>query len=290
MTHDIRYLVAWAGDKRSQDALVLGAVLARTFNASLEVLYVLVQEEQVTLQHAGEANFRNHAVEQVQERLDAAVAHLDADLPVRTHLRVAGSVVEGIVGATEELHASLVVIGAGSGGGRPVASPIVGSLLHASPVPVAMAPRGYRRNTFARLDELACAVGTRPGAQQVVEEAVEGVARVGLPLRLISLVDLGGKDDAGAAATAQARRSLDEAESAVAGRCAVSTEVGEGKNLKQAVKRISWNPGSALMVGSSRLAGGRRTFVGTTATRMLINLPIPMIIVPAPEATSGVSA
>jgi hypothetical protein len=53
--------------------------------------------------------------------------------------------------------------------------------------------------------------------------------------------------------------------------------------MKQAVESIAWEPRSILLVGSSRLAPGRRTFLGTTAARILRHLPIPMVVVPRSE-------
>lgn len=277
-----RYMVAWAGDKRSKDALKLGEVLARTFGAGLDVAFVVHTESVRTVQHAGERDFQDRVVEQARAGLEAAVAGLDESLDVRLHIRRSPSVAHGIIETAQDAGAGLVVIGAGSGGrGAPV-SPIVGALLHASPVPVAMAPRGYRKRAFDTLSELACAVGARPGAQQVVEESVSAVERVGLPLHLVSLVDLEGRDrQASKEAKEAAERAIEQAEADVAGRCEVRTDIGKGRNLKAAVGKIDWQERSALVVGSSRLAVGRQAFLGTMATRMLAHLPIPMIVVPA---------
>lgn len=286
-----RYMVAWAGDKRSKDALKLGEVLARTFGAGLDVAFVVHTESVRTVQHAGERNFQDRVVEQARTSLENAVADLDDSLDVRLHIRRSPSVTHDILDTAQDVGAAAIIIGAGSGGrGAPV-SPIVGALLRASPVPVAMAPRGYRKRSFDTLSELACAVGARPGAQQVVEESVSAVERVGLPLHLVSLVDLEGRDrQASKEAKAGAERAIEQAEVDVAGRCEVRTDIGKGKNLKAAVSAIDWQERSALVVGSSRLATGRQAFLGTMATRMLAHLPIPMIVVPAKHDDGGSAA
>lgn len=286
-TGQARYLVAYAADRRSRDALALAGVLAQTFDAALDVVYIVHEPSTRTSHQPNTADFAAHVREQARQWLEDARDRVPAGVPVELHLRDAASVATGLFDATTELGSALIVIGSGSGSGRPlVASPVVGAVLHASPVPVAMAPRKYgigREDQRGPLEELACAVGTRPGAQQVLEEAVGAVGRVNLPLRLVSLVDLTGHDrSAGKAARRAAEEALLAAADQVGERSVVRTDVGRGKNLKQAAGRIAWNPRSALLVGSSRLAQGRQTFLGTTASRLLAHLPIPMIVVPRP--------
>ncbi|CAM3075598.1 universal stress protein [Dermacoccus abyssi] len=239
-----RYLVAWGGDKRSQDALKLGSVLARTFDATLDIVYVVHHPTHTATLAIGDTSFEKGVEKEARGWLKKAAKSVDKDLNVETHVAHDTSVTQGILRTAEQLGSAMIVIGAGSGPGQPVAAnPIVGGLLHASPVPVAMAPRNYRKKKFDTLSSLSAAIGPRPGAQEIVLEAAEGVARVGLPLVLISLV-----------------------------------------SLKHAVKKMDWDERTALMVGSSRLARGRTTFLGTSATRMLAALPVPMIIVPRSDA------
>ncbi|OMH31324.1 universal stress protein [Tersicoccus sp. Bi-70] len=282
-----RYLVAYAADRRSKDALALAGVLARTFDAALDVVYIVHEPSARTAHQPNTADFAAHVRDQARAWLEEARDRVPAGVPVELHLRDAASVTAGVLDAAAELGSALIVIGSGSGSGRPlVASPVVGALLHASPVPVAMAPRKYGagRGETGPLEELACAVGTRPGAQQVLEEAVEAVGRVNLPLRLVSLVDLAGHDRAaGRAARQEAEQALQDAAARVGERGVVRTDVGRGKDLKHAAARIDWNPRSVLLIGSSRLAQGRQTFLGTTAARLLAHLPIPMIVVPRPD-------
>lgn len=186
----VRYLVAWGGDARSKDALTLGATLARTFRADLAVVYV-VREETFGAHTFGDVSFTEEVVRQasegVQKHLDA-LADLDN---VVLHVRRSGSVAKGVLDAAKEIDADLIVIGAGTGTRTLTTNAIVSGLLHASPVPVAMAPRGYRKDAPAVLTELVAAVGLRAGAGRILEEAIRGVERVSLPLRLVSLLELG---------------------------------------------------------------------------------------------------
>ena len=274
----VRYLVAWGGDARSKDALALGATLARTSRAELAVVYV-VREETFGAHTFGDVSFTEEVVRQasegVQKHLDALTGLDDVVL----HIRRSGSVAEGVLDAAKEIDADLIVIGAGTGTRALSTNAIVTALLHASPVPVAMAPRGYRKDAPAELTELVAAVGPRAGAGRILEEAIRGVERVSLPLRLVSLLELGTDVDVPDERVASVRAALARAAEEV-DVDEVTPQVGQGKNLKEAISHIEWKPDSALIIGSSRLAQGKQTFIGTVASRMLAHLPIPMIVAP----------
>jgi nucleotide-binding universal stress UspA family protein len=68
-----------------------------------------------------------------------------------------------------------------------------------------------------------------------------------------------------------------------------SAEVAEGPTIEDAVRGLEWHAGEIVLVGSSRLATPHHLFLGSTAAKMLRELPVPMIVVPrtaAPGATS----
>lgn len=279
-----RYLVAWGGDKRSADALKLGEVLARTFGARLDIVYVVQTESQLFAQHAGERGFESLVAQRARRWVREAAASVGKDITVEPHVIRASSIAAGILDAAQRVNATVIVIGAGSGGRRPVMNnPIVSGLLHASTVPVAMAPRGYRKESFDKLTEITSAIGARPGAQLVVDEAVEASLRAGVPLRLLSLVELSDDKKLPEDARRQAQLALENARDMVAGRCEVTMSVAEGRTLRHAVKHAAWDPRSIVAIGSSRLANHRTTFLGTAAMRMLSELPVPMMVVPRPE-------
>ena len=57
----------------------------------------------------------------------------------------------------------------------------------------------------------------------------------------------------------------------------------DGSTVEAAVESLSWEDGDVVVVGSSRLAQPRRLFLGSTASKMLRVLPVPMVVVPATE-------
>lgn len=279
-----RYLVAYGGDKRSKDALRLGVALAASFKAELDIVLV-VRTETPGAGHAPVGDISPLLREQAGHWLDEALTLVPDGLTARTHVRGNSSIAQGVLEAAADLDVAMIVVGAASGGSKLAFTigPVATALLHASPVPVAMAPRRY--TPAGRLERLYCALGTRPGAQLVLDEAVEGVARSGMDLRLLSLLELDGPDgDDGArdrveGLMEQTMRRLDDNE--------VVFEIGQGRNIKQAIESVRWHPHSVLMVGSSRLAQGNQTFLGSTAARMLRHLPVPMIVVPRPATADA---
>ena len=276
-----RYLVAWGGDKRSEDALKLGAVLARTFGAKLDIVYVVHHPSRTVTLTAGDLTYEQEVGKQARGWLKKAAKSVGKGVEVETHVAHDTSITQGILRTVERLGSRAVIIGAGSGAGQPVAAnAIVGGLLHASPVPVAMAPRNYRKSAFETLASLSAAIGPRPGAHEVAVEAAEAVHRVGLPLQLVSLVSLSEDKSLHVDGFDEAERVLAVAARRVGDRAEVTTVIGQGRSLKRAVKKLEWDERTALLVGSSRLARGRTTFLGSAATRMLSSLPVPMIVVP----------
>jgi nucleotide-binding universal stress UspA family protein len=60
----------------------------------------------------------------------------------------------------------------------------------------------------------------------------------------------------------------------------VTVEMGRGRTMAEAVASIDWGAGGLLLLGSSRLAQGRQTFLGPTAARILRHVPVPVVVVP----------
>lgn len=276
-TTPVRYVVGYGGDKRSRDAVRLGVAMARAAGAELELVLVVRTGDPYQGVYPPVGEIGAVVREQARSWLREARQLVPGDVVARTHLREAHSVATGLTEAAAELGARLIVVGAGLGAGRVSVHPAVDALLHSAPVPVALAPRGYEGR--APLTHLYAAVGTRPGAHQVIDEAAHAVERTGLELVLLSL--LPGEDGAG-----QARRAveqhLERAAAEVRRTGPVVFRIAAGPTLKKAVRAVDWAPGGVLLVGSSRLAQGRQIFLGSTAARILAHLPVPMVVVPRP--------
>ena len=212
-------------------------------------------------------------------------------------MRYADSFAEGLVAAAEEFGASHIVVGAANGGlrGRHRLGSVATELLHSSHVPVVLAPEGSRRIEPATgVTRITAAIGTRPGADALLDEATSLAADTGAELRLLSLVtvDLPASVDTGViriAGAAHADQVLAQARAGLPGNGDTEVIVGRGDSIEDAVSHLSWEPGEVAIVGSSRLAQPRRLFLGSTAAKMLHELPVPMIVVPRTRAAEGES-
>ncbi|MFF3602040.1 universal stress protein, partial [Kitasatospora indigofera] len=226
--------------------------------------------------------------------LAEAAQLVPADVTAHTHLVYAESFADGLLEAAERLGGELIVVGAARGGllGRFTIGSVASSLLHASHVPVALAPEGARNGALGEgISRVTCAVGTRAGAEALLQAGIQVADSNSVPLRLVSLVGVdlpGGHDDPtilakGAehaeAAAARARAALDA-------NAEVTTVVASGTSIEDAVTRLDWDPNEVVLVGSSRLAQPHRLFLGSTAAKMLHELPVPMIVVPREVAAT----
>jgi len=280
-------LVGYTANGAGADALAVASRLAAAADAPLEVVMVLPSEAGNSSVPA-DAGYERHLRAQSREWLAEASTHLGADVASKLHLRYAESFAEGLIDAAHEFDARLIVIGTARGGllGRSRIGSVANELLHSSDVPVLLAPSGSRELPAAQgITRITAAVGTRPGADALLESAIRLARATSAPLRLLSLVpiDLPAGLDADLAAltsSVHAEEVLDEARQALPEGIEATVETATGETIEDAVRALDWHQGELVLVGSSRLAAPRHLFLGSTAAKMLRELPAPMIVVP----------
>ena len=283
----MRYVVGYTANARGHDAVHLAVALARNHDVSLDLVLVIPEDSPFNAVYPPEAGYNDILNEQAQRWLDEGLALVPADVTARAHIRRGDSEAQTLIDVAVEMDAAALVIGATNGGlfKRFTIGSVASSLLHSSPVPVALAPHGYQRTD--PITRLSCGFGTRPGADELLDVAVESARDRGLPLRLVSLLALDGGYSPGLADAAWVHAadhlSADRL-AAVGGSAAETPEpeivVAQGRTIEEAVDRLDWEDGEILLIGSSRLAQHRVTFLGSTANRILRALPVPMIVVP----------
>lgn len=283
----MKYVVGCIADKRGREAISLALALARSLaaptHAELELVHII---RGVAPQDAATRNERVYQEFQAQSAgkwMERALALVPSHMVARTHIRFAGSMAEGLLEAVSAFRADLVVVGAASTGPfrRFTVGSVANALLHSSPVPVALAPSGYLPPR--EITRITCALGTRTGADSVLEVAVDSAAIRHVPLRLISLVALDNDahhQDAGQWARTHARATLERAVEGVRNRTIVTADLAHGRSTEAAIDSLDWDESEIVMIGSSRLAERSRIFLGSTANKMLRALPVPMIVVP----------
>ncbi|PTT17718.1 universal stress protein [Microbacterium sp. HMWF026] len=286
-----RVVVGYTATDAGADALALGARLGTALGTSVHVVVVL-PSAQGNVSIPSDASYDRLVEDTARGWLRDALAPFPG---IRGHVRYAADVSDGLVAAAEEFGAAVLVVGTGGGGprGRHRLGTTAEELVHSAPVPVALAPEGARHvDPSVGLPRITTAIGTRPGADVLLDTAVATAQRAHAPLRLLSLagVDLPGRVDAGLTrltAQAHAQDVLDTVRGSLPAEIEAEALVGAGSDIEDAVSRIDWLPGEVALVGSSRLAQPRRLFLGSTAGRILRALPVPMIVVPRTSETSS---
>ncbi|MET4541631.1 nucleotide-binding universal stress UspA family protein [Arthrobacter bambusae] len=285
----MRYVVGYTANARGHDAVHLAVALARNHDVSLDLVLVVPEDSPFNAVYPPETGYNDILTEQAQRWLDEGLALVPADVTARGHIRRGDSEAQTLIDTAVEMDAAALVIGATNSGlfKRFTIGSVASSLLHSSPVPVVLAPQGYHRTD--PITRMSCGFGTRPGADELLDVAVESARDRGLPLRLVSLLALDGGDSPELAAAAREHAAARLA--AVVGSAGSTDQaaslhkepeivVAQGRTIEEAVDRLDWEDGEILLIGSSRLAQQRATFLGTTANRILRALPVPMIVVP----------
>lgn len=286
-----RFVVGYTDTAAGQDAVALGARLAIAHGASLDVVVVLPAGDR-SLTAPFDAGYDNYLRGKANDWLEKAVGLIPASVTRQSHVRYADSFAVGLGDAAAEFGATRIVVGAAGGGlrGRHRLGSTANELLHSSAVPVVLAPEGSRRiDPEVGITRVTAAIGTRPGAEVLLDEAVATATRTGAELRLVSLVtvDLPASVDTGVirlAGEAHAAEVLASVQATLPDDLEVEVVVARGDSIEDAVQHLSWEPGEIAMVGSSRLAQPRRLFLGSIAGKMLHELPVPMIVVPRTRA------
>ncbi len=273
----MRYVVGYTDTPAGHDALALGERLARQSKATLDIVLV-VPDLPVGLTPP-DATYDRYVDATARRWLDRAETALAPEIKRSHVLTRSDSAPEALLAALEP-DADVLIVGAKRNAlGHLTLGTVTSSLLHTSPVPVAVAPEGsqvsLRKEPVSRV---TCFLGTRPGGPVLLENAIDFARNRNVPLRIVSLVTLDrmttedAPDEIVEAAAKLAREQLDTP---------VTTETGAGTSIEDAVRATDWELTEIALIGSSRLAQPRRLFIGSTATKVSRVLPVPLIVVPS---------
>lgn len=191
----------------------------------------------------------------------------------------------GLAELAARTDADVVVIGSAPRGGRSRIS--LGStadqLLHGSPVPVALAPRGYGGSPPPGLGQLTVAYRRDPASDQAVRQAVALATQLDVPLRLITLVVSGGRCSVVKEMLDRVREQVAaDLETVARGRWPVRAEVEvlEGRDVAAALSAVDWPAGAMLICASSQAGPLRRVFLGDVSLKIIRSAPCPVMMLP----------
>jgi nucleotide-binding universal stress UspA family protein len=279
----VGYLATPTGD----DGVALASAIANTFGATVDV--VLVVREEFPDGHPGRAEYQQLLIRKGEEWIAQATSALSAaGVSANSNVLVGESYSESLIAFAEEKDSDLIVIGGARDGifGGHVIGSVAGALLHCSPIPVALAPRGYAEDPPAAITSLTAAVPTRAGDDNPLPFTLTLASAAGLPIRMVSLVSAADHTDADSRRElrqmqiAAAEENLAVAARALPDAPEIDSLVADGSTLEAALKKLNWDESDVLVVGSSRVAAPKRVFLGSTAARILAGTDAPVIVIP----------
>lgn len=288
-------LVAVSPGQRSVSVPHLAAMLARSEDAELIVAAVLPRTWPPLARNA-DVEWSDYLRGSADVVLDHAASELGG-LTATFIQHSARSAHRGILELIEEHKPGLVVVGSSSGGafGHIALGSVNDALLHASPVPVAIAPRGFRAKESARVRRITAAYGGTEAAKDLVLGAAGVAQSIGASLRIASFAVVPeGSVTAGVGLSAEQDvtdewvRMIDEHTAQILADVSAlprtpaldGSVVGVGDSWSRAMEDVEWTPDDVLVVGSSSLGPIARVFLGSHASKVVRHSPVPVIVVP----------
>jgi nucleotide-binding universal stress UspA family protein len=265
----MNYLVALTA-LGGRDALHLGRMLARTGDVTLTVCVAVPRTWDYPSPARVDAEYAAFLNQYAEDAIAEAREFLGDAVRAEYTSTSASKASEGLIAAATEAGAALIALGSARHGplGRFTVGGIANEMLHVSPVPVALAPRGYRPSSDTRLRRLTCAFSGSTQSRSAFDAAVQLSSRHGVPLRLTTFVvrdrqmypSQVGYDAERLVAEQWRAQALEAQEKALA--------------------TLPWEEGEMLVVGSSRLGPVARVFLGSNSTKIVRSSPVPVLVVP----------
>jgi len=283
--------------KDDRAVLELAAVLARSSDQDLFVVTVVPAPWTSPLAARADPTFQNWVDETGQRavaRVERTLAESFPDVPAAAAWIAGRSVPGTLIEQAESSEATLIVVGSGSAGpyGRIHVTSTAETLLHCSPVAVAVATRGYRGGSARDIGRITLAFRGDETSRRLLECTAALCTDVHASLRVVSfavrgktmyppIVAVNTEDDVNQAWVQQSETAQKDA---VAGLDpepeSLECVVAQGASWAEAIDVLDWSDGDVLVVGSSQHRGMTGLFLGSTATKIARNSPVPVILVP----------
>jgi len=276
------------GREGGRDAVSLAARLARMSGAELLAVRVLPFDYYST--RAASPSFAEVADEDARAQLTEELARAGVDGRVR--LQGDDSPARALHRVAEEEHAGLIVVGSTHRGraGRVLAGDHAAGTVHASPCPVAVAPRGFAGREWGAVTRIGVGFDGRPEARQALDLAI-GLARdSGATIEVVSVIGApvaeveAGVYDAEWLEQARADAEEELETAVVDADVEISTGVVFAGTAVEELTDLSARV-DLLVVGSRAWGPVRRILVGSTAAHLMRQAHCPVLVLPRGAAT-----
>jgi len=288
-----------APGERGDAAASLGAMLARSTGDDLVVAAIVptpwphnpyrIDKEFLALQERA-----------AHEALARARATVGADVVADYVVESGRSVSFGLLEIARGRAASLVVLGSSGRGllGLVTLGGVAERVLHSLGIPVSFAPAGYTTEPTARIGRITVGFGRADHDSGLLASAAARAKQLGGKLRVACFAvrpspARGSSIEESAEALvveewverldAEIDRAL---VSAGVGPADVETVIGEGGSWREALAAVDWAPHDLLAIGASTSAVSR-FFLGSHASKVVRNSPVPVLIVSRSPASDS---
>ncbi len=295
-------LVGLPRDERAAAAVQLGVMLARALDRDLVVCTVVPPPWPPGMARI-DAEYQEYLDRAAQEAIEQAQGMVPGDRPASFLVARARSTSAGLLEVAREHGARLLVLGSSTAGvlGRVAFGSVADRLLHSSPLPVVLGPRGFRCRADATVRRVTAAFGATDGADELVVAVAGVAARAKAALRVASFAvrprtpltaGIGSRaEDAVAREWAEdveraQRAVLEQVERLPRQPSALAAAVGYGSDWAGAIEDIGWDDGDILAVGSSTVGPLEHVFIGSRSSRIVRHSPVPVVVVPRGAAHS----
>jgi nucleotide-binding universal stress UspA family protein len=289
-------LVGLPRDERATAAVHLGVLLARSLDVDLLVCTVVPPPWPPGMARV-DAEYQEYLDRSAQEAIEEARRLVPGDRTADYVVARARSTSAGLLEVARERGARLLVLGSSTAGvlGRVAFGSVADRLLHSSPLPVVLGPRGFRCRPEATVRRVTAAFGATEGADELVVAVAGVAARAKAALRVASFAvrprtpltaGIGSRaEDAvareWAADVERAQRAvLEQVEKLPRQPSAIEAVVGHGSDWATAIEDIGWDDGDLLAVGSSTAGPLEHVFIGSRSSRIVRHSPVPVVVVP----------
>ena len=288
--------VGYLAGKSGRSPLYLAAEAAKTLKTSLTVVTVVPRPWVVPSLGRIDGEYAEYAEQLAANSAKEAQGCIDAIAPgldVKYHKVAHRSTSGGLLEAAAELEPDVLILGSASDGklGQVVVGSTADRLLHSSPVPLAISPRGYRGSKAGGLTRITAAYPGTPETLYVVERVAALAERLDVPMRVITFavrgrtmyppeVGLSAEDSILEQLATHARETLAQLKAdGIVGKD-VDLQVVSGNGWDESLDNADWQEGDLLAIGTSPVGGIARVFLGSRGSKILRHSPVPVLVLP----------
>ena len=294
-------VVAYTEGDSGTSALELASVLSRSTGEPLVVAVVVTTPHAAGAPEFVDGDYLAPLTQWADTVLDSARERMPSGVVASYEVHRASSIPGGLLELASRVKASALVIGSSSKGplGRISLGSVTDRLVHSAPVPVVLAPLGFRAGPSTRIRRVSIGYGGSKDGGHVAVAGARLAESLGAATRVVTFAVrppkrfFGGVEESADelvidrwvtrmkdALTKQVQQ-LDPGR--LADRLSRSLVVGDGVSWAHAIWDVEWADGDLLVVGPSSSAPAARIFLGSRASKIVRSAPVPVYLVPAPR-------